>query len=112
MQKHKSMSKFGSQSSIYIEGLIQKAHEGILLSQDVVRSSSLSSLDPLCSVVPCSISQDNASSTPGHNFNDGENTREKCCVSNYAGGRNDEDTQETTINNISVAENDKSAEKF
>ncbi|XP_040993448.1 uncharacterized protein LOC121240062 isoform X1 [Juglans microcarpa x Juglans regia] len=72
------MSKFGSQSSVHVEGSLQKAHEEILLSQDVVRSSILSFVDPLCSVVPCSIPPENVSSTQGHNLNDGENTRKKC----------------------------------
>ena len=72
MQKHKSQSKLGSQSSIPFEGLHDKAHEGILLSQDVVTSSNLSYVDPLCSVVPCSISTENAGSTLAQNQNDGE----------------------------------------
>lgn len=72
VQKHKSQSKLGSQSSIPFEGLHDIAHEGNLLSQDVVRSSSLSYVDPLCSVVPCSISTENAGSTLAQNQNDGE----------------------------------------
>lgn len=191
------MSKFGSPSSIPVEGSLKKAHEGILFSQDLVRSSSLSFVDPLCSVVPCSIPPENTrekcsrflsehgmenlqralNQNLGTDHGDdhaaytvnieasGVSTRRQmaslktysmhvpnsvcfleggcldynqsfqleydrgklssdqnmCCsmssdkrgsteflysrpVSNYAGGRNNDDTQETTINNISVAE--------
>ncbi|KAA8519259.1 hypothetical protein F0562_013515 [Nyssa sinensis] len=63
VQKHDKGSNMASQSSIPFEGLCDRANEGILLSQDVVRSSSLSMVDPLCSVVPCSISSENICST-------------------------------------------------
>nr|XP_023920337.1 uncharacterized protein LOC112031857 [Quercus suber]POF00391.1 hypothetical protein CFP56_77738 [Quercus suber] len=76
VQKHESKSKLGSQSSMHSVGLPDKANEGILLSQDV-RSSSLSFVDPLCSVVPCSISIENASSAQDKNQNEGENSKEK-----------------------------------
>ncbi|KAG6679953.1 hypothetical protein I3843_13G014500 [Carya illinoinensis] len=197
VHEHECMSKFGSPSSIPVEGSLKKAHEGILFSQDLVRSSSLSFVDPLCSVVPCSIPPENTrekcsrflsehgmenlqralNQNLGTDHGDdhaaytvnieasGVSTRRQmaslktysmhvpnsvcfleggcldynqsfqleydrgklssdqnmCCsmssdkrgsteflysrpVSNYAGGRNNDDTQETTINNISVAE--------
>lgn len=51
VQKHETRSNIGSQSSIPFEALHDK--------QDVI-SSDLSLVDPLCSVVPCSISIENA----------------------------------------------------
>lgn len=61
VQKHNSMRGIGSQLSIPSESL-HKADEGILHSEDVVRCSNLSLDDPLCSVVPCSISSEQANS--------------------------------------------------
>ena len=55
VQKHDPMCAIGSQLSMHSDCLHNKLDEGILHSQDVVRCSSLSLLDPLCSVVPCSI---------------------------------------------------------
>lgn len=52
----------GSQLSTLSESLHNKPDEGTLYSQDVVRCSSLSLIDPLCSVVPCSISSEHANS--------------------------------------------------
>ncbi|CAK9133673.1 unnamed protein product [Ilex paraguariensis] len=63
VQKQDKGSNIASQESIPFEGLCNKANEGILPSQDVARSSSLS-FDPLCSVVPCSISLQNTCSAP------------------------------------------------
>ncbi|CAK9162702.1 unnamed protein product [Ilex paraguariensis] len=63
VQKQDKGSNIASQASIPFEGLCNKANEGILPSQDVARSSSLS-FDPLCSVVPCSISLQNTCSVP------------------------------------------------
>lgn len=51
VQKHETRSNIGSQSSIPFEALHDK--------QEVI-SSDLSLVDPLCSVVPCSISLENA----------------------------------------------------
>ncbi|XP_059649301.1 uncharacterized protein LOC132295170 [Cornus florida] len=56
VQKQDKGSNMTSQPSIAFEDLCNRTNEDILLSQDVVRSSSLSLIDPLCSVVPCSIS--------------------------------------------------------
>lgn len=67
-----------SQSSVHFEGLHDETFEGILLSQDVVRSSSLSLVDPLCSVVPCSIPSGNADSTVAQNLNHKETDLRKC----------------------------------
>ncbi|KAI4323588.1 hypothetical protein L6164_023182 [Bauhinia variegata] len=62
VKKHNSQCGIGSQSSIPFEGLHSKADESILHSQDVVICSSLSLVDPLCSVVPCSIGSEHANS--------------------------------------------------
>ncbi|XP_051134291.1 uncharacterized protein LOC127253651 isoform X2 [Andrographis paniculata] len=56
-----------SQLSIPSEHVSNRAKSGMLLSQDVVRSSSTSFVDPLCSVVPCSISE-HACSSPAQNY--------------------------------------------
>lgn len=66
-----------SQSSVAIEGLLDKASKEILLSQDVVRSSSLSLVDPLCSIVPCSISSEDTNSTRAQNQNNKETDFER-----------------------------------
>lgn len=58
VQKHETRSRIASQSSIPFEGLRDEVNGGMVLSQDVVRSSSLSLVDPLCSFVPCSISSE------------------------------------------------------
>ncbi|GFS33381.1 hypothetical protein Acr_00g0028080 [Actinidia rufa] len=70
VQKQDKGSHMASQSSIPSEGLHNRVDEAVLFSQDVVRSSSLSSVDPLCSVVPCSISSENDWSTLVENPND------------------------------------------
>lgn len=57
VQKHDSKCGIGSQSTIPSESL-HKPDESILYSQDVVKYSNLSLDDPLCSVVPCSISSE------------------------------------------------------
>ncbi|KAK3422812.1 hypothetical protein EUGRSUZ_G03206 [Eucalyptus grandis] len=48
-----------SQLKMACEGSCDKDNEGISFSQEIVKSSSLSSADPLCSFVPCSISAEN-----------------------------------------------------
>nr|XP_024927018.1 uncharacterized protein LOC107410322 isoform X3 [Ziziphus jujuba var. spinosa] len=68
-----------SQSNIPFEGLHDEAVEVILHSQDVVRSSNLSLVDPLCSVVPCSIPSENVSCTIPQNLNYMETDSRKCC---------------------------------
>ncbi len=103
VQKHDSNSKLGSQSSTRSEGLPDEANEGMLLSQDV-RSSSLSFVDPLCSVVPCSISTENTSLTQEKNQNDGENGREKCFRPMPELGM--EDLQRTLDQNIELEHGD------
>ncbi|KAK7401383.1 hypothetical protein VNO78_12813 [Psophocarpus tetragonolobus] len=54
--KHNPKCAIGSQLSIPSEDSHNKPDESILQSQDVIRCSSLSLTDPLCSVVPCSLS--------------------------------------------------------
>ncbi|KAF7824768.1 putative BRCT domain-containing protein [Senna tora] len=61
VQKHDSKCRTGSQPSIPSESL-DKPDEGILDSQDMVKCSNLSLDDLLCSVVPCSISSEQANS--------------------------------------------------
>ncbi|XP_009370646.2 uncharacterized protein LOC103959984 isoform X2 [Pyrus x bretschneideri] len=78
VQVHDTKFYRTSQSSIAFSGLHDEDNNGIMLSQDVVTSSSLSSVDPLCSVVPCSISSENASLTLAHNQKDKENHNEEC----------------------------------
>ncbi|CAN6561987.1 unnamed protein product [Malus baccata var. baccata] len=77
VQVHDTKFYRTSQSSIAFSGL-HEDNNGIMLFQDVVTSSSLSSVDPLCSVVPCSISSENASLTLAHNQKDKENHNEEC----------------------------------
>ncbi|KAL5570544.1 hypothetical protein UlMin_027119 [Ulmus minor] len=60
VQVHETKLHGESQSSIGCEGLLEKVSEGMLLSQDVVSSPSLSLMDPLCSIVPCTLSSENA----------------------------------------------------
>ncbi|CAK7336462.1 unnamed protein product [Dovyalis caffra] len=66
VQKHEMRSNIGSQSSIPFEALHGKADDGILISQEV-GSSDLSLVDPLCSIVPCSISLENTGSPLARN---------------------------------------------
>ncbi|KAF3434235.1 hypothetical protein FNV43_RR25338 [Rhamnella rubrinervis] len=77
MHIHETKVHGESQSSIHFEGLHDKAIKEILLSQDVVRSSSLSLVDPLCSVVPCSIPSGNADSTVAQSLNHMETDSQK-----------------------------------
>ena len=72
-----------------------------------IRSSSLSLVDPLCSVVPCSISTENASLTQEKNQNDGENGREKCFRPMPELGM--EDLQRTLDQNIELDHGDEQA---
>ncbi|KAI3445176.1 hypothetical protein Pfo_001841 [Paulownia fortunei] len=68
VQNHDKGAIIASQLSIPTENLSNRAKDGMLLSQDV-RSSSTSLVDPLCSVVPCSISE-NICSSPAINHED------------------------------------------
>ncbi|XP_004514094.1 uncharacterized protein [Cicer arietinum] len=56
--KHDPKRTISSQLSMPCEGSHNKPDEGVLHSQDMVRCSSLSLIDPLCSVVPCSIASE------------------------------------------------------
>jgi hypothetical protein len=52
--KHDPKHAISSKLSMHCEGSHNKSDEGVLHSQDMVRCYSLSLIDPLCSVVPCS----------------------------------------------------------
>ncbi|KAF8403704.1 hypothetical protein HHK36_011808 [Tetracentron sinense] len=78
VQKPETRPIIASLSSISSEGFCSKLNEGILFSQDLVGSSSLSLVDPLCSVVPCSISSENANATLAQNHNDIEENAGEC----------------------------------
>lgn len=68
VQANKTRSKTASQSIMPSNGTCNKSNEEISLSQDLVKASSLSTFDPLCSVVPCSISSENNEFHNGGNF--------------------------------------------
>ncbi|KAH1046026.1 hypothetical protein J1N35_036810 [Gossypium stocksii] len=70
-------SNIASDHSVHFEGLPDKVDEGIMVSQDV-RSSYPSLVDPLCSIVPCSISSENAGTELGQNENSGEGSARNC----------------------------------
>ncbi|XP_052173993.1 uncharacterized protein LOC127789211 isoform X2 [Diospyros lotus] len=70
VQKLEKGSLVASQSSIPFDRLHNRVDNGILLSQGIVGSSNLSLVDPLCSIVPCSISSENACYTSAQNPND------------------------------------------
>lgn len=78
VQVHEIESYRTSESSIACAGLHDEANKEIFVSQDLVKSSSLSLVDPLCSVVPCSISSENTSHTIAQNQTDKENDTEEC----------------------------------
>ncbi|KAK2439981.1 hypothetical protein QL285_011444 [Trifolium repens] len=56
--KHDPKRAISSQLSMHCEGSHNKPDEGLLHSQDMVGCSSLSLIDPLCSVVPCSFASE------------------------------------------------------
>ena len=87
MLKNDTSSKLASQSSIHFEGLCDKANEEILFSQ--VKSSSLFLEDPLCSVVPCSISVENDGSSIDQNHHDKEVYAENCSIPTLEVGKGD-----------------------
>ncbi|PQQ02179.1 hypothetical protein Pyn_10784 [Prunus yedoensis var. nudiflora] len=78
VQVHEIESYRTSESSIACAGLHDEANKEIFVSQDLVKSSSLSLVDPLCSVVPCSISSENTIRTIAQNQTDKENDTEEC----------------------------------
>ncbi|KAL6517419.1 hypothetical protein OROMI_033120 [Orobanche minor] len=65
VQNHDKGAIIASQLSMPTENLYNRAMDEMLLSQDV-RSSNTSLVDPLCSVVPCSI--ENICSSPAINY--------------------------------------------
>ncbi|KAF7137778.1 hypothetical protein RHSIM_Rhsim07G0071100 [Rhododendron simsii] len=88
VQKQDKGFHVDSQSSIPFAGLHCRPDESTLFSLDVMRSPS-SVVDPLCSVVPCSISSENACSTladkPNHDLDAGDCCRpeSECCIVNF-----------------------------
>ncbi|XP_022744940.1 uncharacterized protein LOC111295636 isoform X2 [Durio zibethinus] len=73
----KNRYEIASDKSVLFEGLSDKVDEGIMASQEV-RSSNLSVVDPLCSIVPCSISSESAGATLGQKGKTGEATAGNC----------------------------------
>ncbi|EOY19617.1 Uncharacterized protein TCM_044754 isoform 1 [Theobroma cacao] len=90
----KNRSKIASDQSIPFEGLYDQVDEGIMVSQDV-RSSNLSLVDPLCSIVPCSISSENDSSALGHKGNSEEANVGNCFGSTAVLGNENLDGEST-----------------
>ncbi|ONI20979.1 hypothetical protein PRUPE_2G044000 [Prunus persica] len=78
VQVHEIESYRTSESTIACAGLHDEVNKEIFVSQDLVKSCSLSLVDPLCSVVPCSISSENTSRTIVQNQTDKENDTEEC----------------------------------
>ncbi|GMI80432.1 hypothetical protein HRI_001712500 [Hibiscus trionum] len=70
-------SNIASDQSVHFEGLPDQVDEDIMVSQDV-RSSYPSLVDPLCSIVPCSISSENAGTALGQNGNSGQGIAGNC----------------------------------
>ncbi|GLT46010.1 hypothetical protein SLA2020_198010 [Shorea laevis] len=61
VHKHESRPQMAADQSVQFEGLRDQTDGGISVSQDV-KSTNVSLVDPLCSVVPCSISSESAGS--------------------------------------------------
>ncbi|XP_004308663.1 PREDICTED: uncharacterized protein LOC101301543 [Fragaria vesca subsp. vesca] len=78
VQVHENELHRMSQSSIHFDLLPSESNKGILHSQDVVTSSGLSLVDPLCSVVPCSFPSENEVPTSAQTQRDKESRTEKC----------------------------------
>ncbi|KAL6124851.1 hypothetical protein ACLB2K_077360 [Fragaria x ananassa] len=78
VQVHENELHRMSQSTIHFDLLPTESNKGILHSQDVVMSSSLSLVDPLCSVVPCSFPSENEVPTSAQTQRDKESCTEKC----------------------------------
>nr|GMC88275.1 uncharacterized protein LOC109159271 isoform X1 [Ipomoea batatas] len=76
--KHDDRANFASQSTIPSEGLYMEGNNRVFPSQDVFRSSSPSFVDPLCSVVPCSIPSQNMPSPSA--LCDEQVNMEKCFI--------------------------------
>ncbi|XAR63558.1 hypothetical protein NMG60_11023532 [Bertholletia excelsa] len=102
VQKEDKEFNKDSQSSMPSDGLYNRAEEHILLSQDIMKSS-LSSIDPLCSVVPCSISSENVCYTLGQIPDDEANAR-KCIRSSPENF--DVDMQKTSNLNAELVQED------
>lgn len=74
VQNQDKRSSIVSQLSVPSKGLCTKNTDEMYLYEDDANSSSPSIVDPLCSVVPCSISSENACSTLAHNQNEKADT--------------------------------------
>ncbi|KAK8662043.1 hypothetical protein V6N13_091631 [Hibiscus sabdariffa] len=70
-------SNIASDQSVHFEGLPDQVDEDIMISQDL-RCSYPSLVDPLCSIVPCSISSENVGTALGQNGNSGEGFAGNC----------------------------------
>ncbi|XP_043693485.1 uncharacterized protein LOC122643968 isoform X1 [Telopea speciosissima] len=89
-------------SSIPFEEMCNTVNEGTVLSQDLVRSSSLSLVDPLCSIVPCSISSEQADVILAQDKEDGGAKTGKC--SNPTSGTGLGNSQRTPEPNVEHVE--------
>ncbi|KAM7267349.1 hypothetical protein ACFE04_009515 [Oxalis oulophora] len=69
VQKIEAKCTLASQASVPFEGISEQDDGEILVSQEIVISSDQSLIDPLCSVVPCSISLENPNSHASQNQN-------------------------------------------
>ncbi|XP_038891948.1 uncharacterized protein LOC120081282 isoform X2 [Benincasa hispida] len=75
VQRCESKFQVASQSSVHFGHLDEKCDNGLLVTEEVVKCS-LSSVDPLCSFVPCSISLD--TDCAGQNLNEGKDCTKEC----------------------------------
>ncbi|XP_042484097.1 uncharacterized protein LOC122064461 isoform X1 [Macadamia integrifolia] len=103
VQKLETAPSVASFSSIPFEVTCNTANEGTLLSQDLVISSS-SLVDPLCSIVPCSISSEKADVILAEDKEDGGNQAGKCLnPSSGTGLGNSQGTPKTNVENVEFA---------
>ncbi|KAF5196360.1 hypothetical protein FRX31_014055 [Thalictrum thalictroides] len=77
VKKLEDVPLIASLSSVAYEGLCSSA-KGIELSQDLMSSYNLSMADPLCSVVPCSISLDDTNLNASNDKENTEKEADKC----------------------------------
>ncbi|XP_031376580.1 uncharacterized protein LOC116192229 isoform X2 [Punica granatum] len=76
-RKHYSID-IASQSNIPLGGSCEKRNQGLPFSQEAARSLSPSSVDPLCSVVPCSLSMEDSVPVQAECQDDEDNDAETC----------------------------------
>ncbi|KAK2969336.1 hypothetical protein RJ640_015225 [Escallonia rubra] len=84
IQRHGNRFNVVSQSSVAFEGSCNKVNQNMLISEDAVDSRCAPFLDPLCSVVPCSISSEPACFSLARGGDDKADTGE--CFSPIAEG--------------------------